>query len=228
MFDWLLKMLFANLYMRVGEDGGGDALDGLGDGEDTDTDTDVTTGDDAPDTDVTTGDDKGKGEEQFAGLYGAPEDGYGEFALPEGIERDAESEAEFHKVAASLNLSQDGAQKLVDWVAQRQSTMTKAVTQAIEQEHQNWKNQVRADPEIGGAHLKESLATARRGLSAIDPNGELNEVLRASKLGSHPAVVRALVRAGKAVGEASHQGSGEGGGSDQRDLADKLFTSMSD
>lgn len=227
MFRTIEKLLRFHLHMNAEDDaggsGGGEADDALS-ALDTDVDTDgadVTTGGDDggdDDVDVTT--------DEFDGLFGRPEEGseYEAFALPEDMPRDEEAEEGFRGLAKSLNLSQAGAQKVVDWAIERQKKLTASTASTIQESHQAWQKEIRADTEFGGANMKQTLSSARAALKVIDPKGELNEVLKITKLGSHPAVVRALARAHKAVGEAEHKGGG--GGSDQRDLATKMYETV--
>jgi hypothetical protein len=61
-----------------------------------------------------------------------------------------------------------------------------------------WENEIRADPEIGGAELEGNLELARDVLRQYG-GPDMAELLDAG-LGSNPAVVRSFVRIGKALG----------------------------
>jgi hypothetical protein len=88
---------------------------------------------------------------------------------------------------------------------------------------ETWVEQVKADKDIGGDKLDENLGIARK---ALDHFGtpELKDVLNASGLGNHPAVIKAFVKAGKAISEDTFV-TGAAKGSDT-DPAKKLFPNM--
>lgn len=114
--------------------------------------------------------------------------------FPEGQQIDPGVLEKFSTVAKELDLSQDRAQKLLD-------TMMPAIQERIleqqAQVHEEWVAAVKADKEIGGAALQENLATARRFVQAYGDK-DLQALLD-GPIGSHPALLRALVKAGRDV-----------------------------
>lgn len=142
-----------------------------------------------------------------------------ELAMPEGIELDKASAEEFSAVARELKLDQASAQKLADIAAKQQQRQVEAHTKLVE----SWVEQVKTDKEIGGDKLDENLGIARKALETFG-SPELRDVLNASGLGNHPAVIKAFYKAGKAVSEDKFV-TGAPKGTDT-DAARKLFPNM--
>jgi hypothetical protein len=140
-----------------------------------------------------------------------------EFAMPEGVELDEKAAAEFSDIAKELKLPQDQAQKIVDMYAKRVQGQVEAHKALVE----GWASTVKADKEIGGDKLPESLATARK---AVDTFGspELKSLLNTSGLGNHPEFVKLMYRAGKAISEDRFIVGGETGAVNT-DIAKSLY-----
>lgn len=148
---------------------------------------------------------------------GAPEE-YAEFTMPEGVELDPALTDKFKATAKELNLSQDKAQKLVELAAE----MRQRDAETIVNMRQEWIDQTKADPEIGGAKLNDTLAAAKRGLNAYG-TPQFIELLNQSGLGNHPEVVRVMARAGRAVSEDKVVTGGGSTGPRHHDIASKMF-----
>jgi hypothetical protein len=125
---------------------------------------------------------------------GAPET-Y-EFVAPEGVELDKDLLGEFHPVAKELNLKQADAQKLVDIAAK---IITKQFD-ALAATHEAWAESSRTDKDIGGDNLQPSLTLGKKVLDAFG-SPELRTVLNETKLGNHPALIKAFAKIGKAMSE---------------------------
>lgn len=142
-----------------------------------------------------------------------------EFAMPEGISLDKAAADEFSAVAKELKLDQATAQKVADVgikMAQRQQEVFETTKAA-------WAEQSRTDKEIGGDNFDQSMAVALKTLNAFG-SPELKDVLNASGLGNHPAVIKLLVKAGKAISDDGFvSGSPKGA---ETDMAKKMFPSM--
>jgi len=134
---------------------------------------------------------------------GAPEQ-YADFTLPETFKVDDTVLGEFKTLAKELNLPQEAAQKLVDMQAKLQSGNAEAFTQTlqahVDKTAQDWANTAKADPEIGGAKFTENVAVAK---TALDTFGtpELKALLKESRIGNHPEVIRFMFKAGKAISQ---------------------------
>jgi hypothetical protein len=132
------------------------------------------------------GDDKPKAD-------GAPET-Y-EFKAPEGKQYNGPIVDAFAGIAKELQLPQESAQKVLDAVA---PAIESAIQTRVADQAKAWREQTVADPEIGGTALKENLAAASASLKAFG-SPELKALLNQSGLGNHPAIVRFMMRAGKAI-----------------------------
>lgn len=83
-----------------------------------------------------------------------------------------------------------------------------------------WLAEAEADPEIGGTKWDASIATAQKALTKWG-TPELYEQLDATGMGNHPAVIRFLAKAGKALNEAPVEApAGEGR---RQSFADALY-----
>jgi len=142
-----------------------------------------------------------------------------EFAMPEGITLDKTASDEFSAVAKELKLDQATAQKVADVgikMAQRQQEVFETTKAA-------WAEQSRTDKDIGGDNFDQNMAVALKTLNTFG-SPELKDVLNASGLGNHPAVIKLLVKAGKAISDDGFvSGSPKGA---ETDMAKKMFPSM--
>lgn len=129
----------------------------------------------------------------------APEK-YESWKLPEGVKlTDGLNEA-FTDLARKAGLDQSGAQAQLDRLLAAQQEKVQADLHA---QVQGWGDTLAADPEIGGDKLEsETMPNVARFLTAYDADNSLRELLL-SGLGAHPALVRVLAKAGKAVKETS-------------------------
>lgn len=132
--------------------------------------------------------------------HGAPEgdEDYEAFTAPEGEEYAEEMVSAVKGLAKDLDLSQAGAQKLME----KASAMTKSFNTSLEEtvsaSKREWATQVEKDPEVGGAQLKENLGYAAKAIAEYAPP-ELKELLDTSGLGNHPALVKTFIKVGKAM-----------------------------
>ena len=143
-----------------------------------------------------------------------------EFTMPEGVALDKAASDEFSAVAKELKLDQATAQKVADVgikMAQRQQEVFESTKTA-------WAEQARTDKDIGGDKFDQSMAVALKTLNSFG-SPELKEVLNASGLGNHPAVIKLLVNAGKAISEDGFV-TGSPKAATQGDAASKLFPTM--
>lgn len=161
-------------------------------------------------------DDKGKPE-------GAPE--LYEFEVPKGLPDEHQLDEQvldsFAEVARDLDLSQSKAQKLLDKVV---PTIHRRAMEQQAELHTKWIEAVKADKEIGGPKLDENLAVAKKAVKAYG-SAELQQLLN-GPLGSHPEVLRFLVKVGRKVSEDKFVGGNEGQSvnlNDEAAMAKKLY-----
>jgi len=144
---------------------------------------------------------------------------YTDFVLPDGFEYDQAIAADFKSVAKELGLKQDQAQKLVDFYAKQYQ----AQVQAFQKQIQDWAEQAKKDPVIGGADFDKNIGVA---VKALDKFGtpELRQVLDNTGLGNHPEVIKFFYNVGKAISE---DGFIEGSRKDApKSAAEILYPSM--
>ena len=126
---------------------------------------------------------------------------FADFKVPEGAQAFSPEELTSFKVLAKdLGLSQEAAQKLVDFDSGRQGKASEALTAQLEEVSSQWRVLAENDKEFGGDKLKESLVNANKALEKFGSK-ELVSVFQDSRLGNHPEVIRFLVRIQKALGE---------------------------
>lgn len=139
---------------------------------------------------------------------GAPE-AYADFTLPDGVQLDATVMGEFGTLAKDLNLPQDKAQQLVDLHTKLQQGQAAAVKANVESFYadiggmpETWAATARADKEFGGDKFDENLAVAKAALEKFG-TPELETFLAKTGAGTHPELIRAFVRVGRAISEDS-------------------------
>jgi hypothetical protein len=118
-----------------------------------------------------------------------------DFKLPEGTVVDTESQTALVEIAKANKWSPEVAQQVVDLAVKREAQRVVAATKQADA----WETALKADPELGGDKLAETLATGRRALDLGSP--ELKAFLHETRLGSHPAIVKWMHTVGKALSE---------------------------
>ena len=146
-----------------------------------------------------------------------------DFTAPEGVKLDSEAASELKSLAKELGLKQEGAQKVADIGVKLAQKWEARQAEALKEMKSSWVESSKADKEIGGDKLNENLAVAKKALDVFG-TPELKTLLNESGLGSHPEIVRAFYRAGKAISEdrfVPSNGSTTSTGS--RDLSKTLY-----
>lgn len=136
---------------------------------------------------------------------GPPED-YGDFNFMEGVTPNDAALADFKTLAREFGLSKAKAQKLVDLQNRIARESFDAAVKRYDEEQRaitdKWEADVRADPELGGAALDDNMRVAKSVFRTLGVP-EAFDVIMKNNMGSNPAILRLLYRAGKALGEAS-------------------------
>lgn len=143
---------------------------------------------------------------------GAPES-YEPFTAPEGWEIDQTLLNEFAPTLKELNLTQEQAQKVIDFAPKLVEQTAVATTAKVLDElgmsdRQTWVAAVKSDKEFGGDKLPENLAVAKKAMDAF-ASPELRALLIKSGMGNHPEMVRAFYRAGKAISADNYVAGGK-------------------
>ena len=199
--NWLF-----NVYRNAdaGEDAGGAATTGV-QAETDNTDTGDNTApaavdnSDAGNTADDTGSNDAAGETDSEGSQTIP-DTYADFAMPEGVTVDSALLNDAVPLFKELGLTQDQAQKLVDFQAKQVQASSQSQVDAFDQLMNDWQEKSKNDKEFGGDKFEENIGIAR---SAIDKFGtpELKQLLEEHGVGNHPEVIRFMVNVGKLTAE---------------------------
>lgn len=129
-----------------------------------------------------------------------PPDTYADFAMPEGVEVDSALLSEATPLFKELGLTQEQAQKLVDFQAKQVQAGSANQVEAYNQLMNDWQDQARNDKEYGGDKFDENISVAQ---SALEKFGtpELKQMMEEYGIGNHPEVIRFMVKVGKLTSE---------------------------
>jgi hypothetical protein len=122
---------------------------------------------------------------------------YEAFKTPEGLALDEAKVAEFSKLAAEAKMPQEVAQKFVDLYTAELKQLTEAPMRAWTALQNQWQEEVRNDPVIGGANLDKNLAATKAGLSNLlgEEAKAFFDALNITGAGNNPAILRGLMKA---------------------------------
>ena len=125
---------------------------------------------------------------------------YADFTMPEGIEVDKSLTEGFKPIAKELGLTQEQAQKLVDYYASGVLSQRQEQWAGVQK---GWQDTAKTDKEFGGNQFNENMGLAK---SALDKFGtpELKQFLDQYGGGNNPEVIRFFYRVGKAMAEPQH------------------------
>jgi hypothetical protein len=152
----------------------------------------------------------------------APET-YEAFTLPEDVAVDEKSIEAFLPLAKELNLTQEQAQKLVDFQVKTMQEGASTQSDNWDNVQKEWVSAVKSDAEIGGLAFEENIGIARKAMEAFG-TPELTAVLDSTGAGNNPEVVRFMYRVGKAISEDTiHSG---GAVAAPKSQAETLFPDM--
>lgn len=164
-------------------------------------------GDDAEDDEG--GDDKGEDDGDGETPAGAPEK-Y-EFTLKDAegndMPLDEELATEADPILRELNLSNEQANKLValapKMLAKGQQSAIEQITEAGAAQRKTWLDAFKADPDLGGANEKTSLAAAATGMDAMGftKGSDFRKLMDETGLGNHPEMIRTFKTLGELAGE---------------------------
>ena len=126
---------------------------------------------------------------------GAPET-YGDFALPEGYTLDDEVKEEIGKVFKGMNISQAGAQKLVDIYLKRVTAQKEADLNDLNARRKTWRSEVRKSPTF-----ETDKSYAVKGIRAVVNTPEEKALFTDSWLSDHPVIFGMFAKIGRLLGE---------------------------
>jgi len=165
---------------------------------------------------------------------------YAEFKLPEGVQFDEAGMREFKSFAKEQDLTQEQAQKVLEFGAGQLKERLSAPYRTWSEMQEKWRAEVKADPEIGGTKFEQSVKTAALVFQPGESNpfvgsAEEAQALRQARnttgAGNNPAMVKLFVKIGRLLLEPGslmgkpNLAANEKGGSG-RSLEEKMFTTM--
>lgn len=134
-----------------------------------------------------------------------------ELVMPEGWSLDEEGLAELTPIMQGLKATNEQVQAVADLYVKRLSAAREAQLAADQAMLAEWQNEIKTDPEIGGAALEENLAMVSRVLSKY-AGPEFVAYMDRSNLGNYPPFVKAIVKMAKDLSDDSFIPGGRGGG----------------
>jgi hypothetical protein len=147
---------------------------------------------------------------------------YEDFALPEGVEVDTQTMSEARGLLAELGLPQEQAQRLVDFYAGKIRQFGESQAGNWVTLNEKWVSDFKADREIGGDRIQETVAAAARAMDRFGTPG-LREALIMTGAGNHPEVIRFVARVGRATAEDRFVVAAGASAGSSRSAADVLY-----
>ncbi len=158
----------------------------------------------APEADNTPILDTGDDPQNQNEMVGAPES-YEDFSIPENFALDENGKAEAVELFKKLNLSQKGAQSLIDAYAEKLTAAKEAELNQLAEQRKAWRSEIRNNP-----NYASDRATALKGLRAVVQTPEEKALFQDSWLSDHPALFSMFVKVGRLIGEDSPIPGGKG------------------
>ncbi|HYA40880.1 MAG TPA: hypothetical protein VEF34_06230 [Syntrophobacteraceae bacterium] len=166
----------------------------------------------------------------------APEQ-YADFTLPEGVTMDEAQTSEFKSFAKEQDLTQEQAQKVLEFGAAKIKDLTEAPYKAWSDMQTKWQAECKADPDIGGTKFEQSIKDAalvftpgesNPFVGSADEAKALREALSATGAGNNPAIVRLFVQMGRLLAEPGPLTGKPAATDKQGDLLAKMYPTMSE
>lgn len=125
---------------------------------------------------------------------------YEPFKLPEGFQVDEKDMGELTGILGEAKVPQEAGQKLVDLYVREMEKIATTQQASWQKTLDDWKNDVLADPELGGNRLQTVL---KRCGSVLEQFGtpELRKMLEVSGMGNNIEMVRFVNKVAEFVGE---------------------------
>lgn len=146
--------------------------------------------------------------------------------VPKDVAVDQADLDAFTSLVKDAKVSPETAQKLLDFEVKRLQAAQEKLAATVQQ----WRDEIKADKEIGGDKLDENLSVARKVFQTyFDP--DTVKMAAISGFGDHPGVVRGFIKLAKALSEDTLHAAGGAPKSGSRpasdeDLALQMFPSM--
>lgn len=149
--------------------------------------------------------DEKKKEASVLNEKGTPEK-YDDFKLPDGFALAEESLAEATTLFKELGLSQERAQKLVDFHVKSTQEAFDAPFNLWKETQETWKNEIKSDPKLGHrlAEVKTNFARMLDGLGDQKLAQEFREAMDYTGAGNNPAFIRFIDTISQRLTEGGH------------------------
>lgn len=144
-----------------------------------------------------------EGDKVVAKPEGAPEK-YETFKLPEGFEANEPVLTEASGIFKDLGLSQGQAQKLVDFYSKVSSNVADAGVKFWQDTQTAWRDEVKADPVIGGQKLGQVMGTINKAITSLGDAtliSNFREAMNITGAGNNPHFIRAFYALAQKVTE---------------------------
>lgn len=133
---------------------------------------------------------------------------YQDFKVPDGVTLDGERIKALQGILTESFPTQEAAQatgqKLVELYVDEMTRLGKVQHDVWQKTNNDWRDQIRADPELGGNRMETVLATTSKLIGAYGGSeAEKTSLIKAldfTGAGNQPDIVRFLYRVGKALG----------------------------
>ena len=134
---------------------------------------------------------------------------YTDFSVPEGHTLDAAAIESATPLFRELGLSQDQAQKLVDFYSTQVGKINAENEGYMETLRTQWREELKADKDIGGK-LDQVKVEIGRGLDRLPPavRDNFKAAMDMTGAGDHPAVIKAIHAFASLIGEGTHVSGG--------------------
>lgn len=143
--------------------------------------------------------------------------------FPEDLEHNVEDLSDFQTLVSELDISEEKAQKLLDFVAQKSRNHHLTEAEKKLKEKQNLIETAQKDAEFGQHNFNASLQLAQDALHQFGDE-KLFDLLEEKDLGDHPEVIRLFYKIGKTMREDQFTGSHDQNNPSSKTLADILYS----
>lgn len=144
-----------------------------------------------------------------------------ELKLPKDSLLDDKAVDRIKSLAKENNLSQEQAQLLLENESNALSTYDSAQKEKLTTLSNQWIDQSKADPEIGGKNFDESISLAQSAMKKFATEAFIQN-LNKTQLGNHPEMIRVFARIGRAM-QSDKLVIGSNEPTDRKGISDLLY-----
>ena len=144
---------------------------------------------------------------------------------PEGSLLSPDDVANLQKTAKEAGLTQEQAEGILKAKDESVKAFSVKQLQDLDNAKVQWKKDCEKDPDIGGEKYAQNIELAHRAWDKV-ADKELRSLAEQTGFGSHPAVVRMLVRVGRMMSEDTLVRGSVGGAPESKSKEERLYPSM--